>query len=119
MKRLNRYPALVAKTNLGDVVGFAYLRPYSPHGTFKRTAQIAYFILPEHRRRGLGKAILEQLIRQAQELGVDNLLAHISSLNEGSLEFHLKNGFQECGRFIGIGKKFGKNFDVIWVQRRL
>jgi phosphinothricin acetyltransferase len=119
MEKLRKYPALVAKTNSGDVVGFGYLRPYSLHDAFKKTAQITYFILPEHRRKGLGRAILEELIRQAQDLGVDNLLAHISSLNEGSLEFHLKNGFQECGRFMGIGKKFGKNFDVICVQRRL
>ena len=118
LERLKGYPTLVARTKSGDIVGFAYLRPYSSSDTFKRTAQIAYFILPEHRRKGLGRSILEELIRQAQKLGADNLLAHISSLNEESLGFHLKNGFQECGRFREIGKKFGKSFDVIWMQRR-
>jgi phosphinothricin acetyltransferase len=118
LERLKGYPTLIARTESGDVVGFAYLRPYSPSDTFRRTAQITYFIHPEHRRKGLGRSFLEELIRQAQKLGVDNLLAHVSSLNKESLAFHLKNGFHECGRFREIGKKFGKNFDVIWIQRR-
>lgn len=50
------YPARVAKEAFGDVAGFAFLRPYHPAETFRRTAEIAYFILPEHTRRGLGTA---------------------------------------------------------------
>ncbi len=119
LERLKGYPSLVARTESGDVAGFAYIRPYSQSDTFKKTAQITYFIHPEHRRKGLGRSFLEELTRQAQKLEVDNLLAHISSLNEASLEFHLKNGFQECGRFREIGRKFGKSFDVIWMQKQL
>jgi len=51
--------------------------------------------------------------------GVDCLLANISSHNEQSLDFHRKMGFQQCGRFRRVGKKFGKDFDVIWMQKLL
>ena len=119
LKASKGYPALVAKTEGGEVVGFAFLKPYLAYSTFKKTAQITYFILPNHTRRGLGKRILEQFVEQARIMGVDNLLAHVSSLNKDSLDFHLRNGFQECGRFREIGNKFGKTFDLIWLQRRL
>ncbi|MGD0951544.1 MAG: hypothetical protein ABR985_03985 [Methanotrichaceae archaeon] len=50
-------------------------------------------------------------------MGIVTVLASISSLNQASLAFHKKNGFVECGRFVGIGRKMGKGFDVVWMQR--
>jgi len=52
-------------------------------------------------------------------MGITTILASISSLNEGSLAFHQKNGFRECGRFRDIGVKKGRSFDGIWMQRVL
>jgi phosphinothricin acetyltransferase len=113
------YPALVAKTESGDVVGFALLHEYAWTDSFKRSAKITYFILPQHTRKGLGKMMLDELIAQARSMGVDHLLAHISSDNKGSLQFHRKYGFQECGIFQEVGRKFGKSFDVVWMIRRI
>ena len=63
--------------------------------------------------------LLKHLIEGAREIGVDNLLASISSLNGESLAFHRKYGFVECGRFRDVGRKRGRPFDVIWMQRAL
>jgi phosphinothricin acetyltransferase len=113
------YPSLVVKDDGGDVVGFAFLHPYHGARTLRRAAEITYFIMPEHTRRGLGTRILERLIVRAQEMGVDTILASISSWNEGSIRFHAKNGFFECGRFRRVGRKFGQDFDVVWMQLHL
>jgi phosphinothricin acetyltransferase len=113
------YPALVVKDDCGEVVGFAFLHPYHSASSLRRAAEITYFILPEHTRKGLGTAILERFVAQAPGLGVDTILASISSRNEGSIRFHRKNGFHECGRFRRVGRKFGKDFDIVWVQLRL
>jgi L-amino acid N-acyltransferase YncA len=113
------YPAVVVRTKIGQVVGFAILRPYRTASIFNRTAEITYFILPEHTGKGLGKTILDHFITEAKKLGIDNLLAHTSSLNEVSLEFHRKHGFQECGRLKQVGTKFGKSFDIVWMQKRI
>jgi phosphinothricin acetyltransferase len=43
-------------------------------------------------------------------------MAHISSLNEGSIRFHAARGFCECGRFRNIGIKHGRPFDMVWMQ---
>jgi phosphinothricin acetyltransferase len=50
---------------------------------------------------------------------ITSLLANISSRNRQSLEFHLRNGFRECGRFLKVGHKFGEAFDVVWMQKQL
>jgi phosphinothricin acetyltransferase len=113
------YPAITVKDTSGKTVGFAFLHAYNPMETFKRVATITYFIMPEHTRKGIGKAILDCFIEEAKKLNIDSILANISSLNERSLSFHLKYGFKECGRFRKIGKKFDKDFDVIWVQKEL
>jgi phosphinothricin acetyltransferase len=113
------YPFLVAKDGEGDVLGFALLRPHSPMPVFSRTAEIACFIVPQHVGKGLGKAMQEQLLQVAREKGITSILAGISSLNSASLAFHKKRGFQECGRFLKIGRKWGQDFDVVWMQKMI
>ncbi|MBE0481730.1 MAG: GNAT family N-acetyltransferase [Dehalococcoidia bacterium] len=63
--------------------------------------------------------MLSLLIREASQMGIDTLLASISSRNQSSIDFHKKNGFTECGKFVSIGRKFGQDFDVVWMQKFL
>lgn len=101
----------------GEVAGFGGLRAYSPMSTFRRTAEVSYFLSPEHTGKGLGSAILAHLTDGAQQAGIDCLLASISSLNEASLRFHEKQGFERCGTLRRIGYKNGTEFDVVYMQR--
>jgi phosphinothricin acetyltransferase len=110
------YPAVVVKDDAQRAVGFGFLRPYHPAPTFRRAAEITYFILPEHTGQGLGTAILKRFIKEGKRMGIDTILANISSHNGQSLAFHRKHGFRECGRFKRVGKKFGRDFDVVWMQ---
>jgi phosphinothricin acetyltransferase len=110
------YPAVVIKDDTETIVGFAFLHAFRPGRTFRRAAEITYFLLPEHTGKGIGATILKQFSLAAKEQGIDTLLANISSRNGGSLRFHRKNGFEQCGRFRRVGKKFGKDFDVVWMQ---
>jgi L-amino acid N-acyltransferase YncA len=113
------YPAVSVKTDAGEVVGFGFLRAFHPAGTFRRTAEVSYFILPEHTGRGIGDKMLSHFTKEAQAIGIDNLLASVSSLNEQSLRFHTKAGFERCGRFGAVGRKSCRDFDVVWFQKRL
>ena len=110
------YPAVVIKDDRETVVGFAFLHAIRPERTFLRVAEITYFIHPDHTCKGIGTMVLNQFRQAAQERGIETLLASISSRNEESLRFHGKNGFEECGRFRRIGKKFGDDFDMVWMQ---
>lgn len=113
------FPAIVVKTEAGKIVGFAFLHAYHPAESFKKTAEITYFIMPEHTRKGIGKNILDHFVEEAKKLNITTILASISSLNSESINFHLKFGFKECGRFRDVGKKCGRNFDMVWMQKML
>lgn len=110
------YPFRVVKA-ADRVVGFAYLSPFHPVATMRRSAQLTYFIREKHTGMGLGSRLLDLLLSLGREMGVDNFLAHISSLNEGSIRFHRRHGFTECGRFRRVGTKNGHDFDMVWMQR--
>ena len=110
------YPFKVINFNGKEIVGFAFLHPYHPADSLLKTAEITYFILPGHTGKGLASEILYNFIDECRKREITNLLASISSLNEGSINFHKKHGFTECGRFKNIGRKFDKNFDVVWMQ---
>jgi len=113
------FPAITVRDESDQVVGFALLHPYHPADSFQHTAEISYFVMPEHTHQGLGTLILEYFISEAKTMGIRIFLASISSLNEQSIQFHLKHGFVECGRFKGIGKKHGRTFDMVWMQKYL
>jgi len=113
------YPFLVTRDGEGNVLGFALLRAHCHMPAFSRAAEITCFIAPEHTGKGIGKAIHESLLAEVKEKGIDTILAGISSLNSASLAFHKKRGFQECGRFLKIGRKWGQDFDVVWMQRMI
>ena len=119
LERIGTLPSCIAKDEAGAVVGFSFLRPYHPAPTLRRTAEIGYFIHPEHTRKGLGGQILDYLMGEARQRGIDNFVASISSRNEPSLAFHRAHGFAECGRFKAVGRKNGCDFDVVWMQRKI
>lgn len=113
------YPTVVAKAEDGSVTGFGLLRPYNPMPAFFKTAEITYFLKPGFTGQGIGKAILDYLLDMGKEKGINAVLANVSSLNEESIRFHVRNGFSECGRFREIGKKKGQVFDVLYFQKLL
>ncbi len=119
MNVAEKFPAVVARDDSGQVVAFALLRPYHSMPAFRHTAEITYFIAPERTGQGLGRLLLDRLETEARNAGLERLLADISSLNEGSINFHRKNGFRECGRFEKVGRKFGRDFDQVWMQKEL
>lgn len=120
LEKTKDYPAFaIVNDSISKVVGFCYLKMYHPFSAFKETAEITYFIEPLEVGKGIGKLALNLLEEKAKEKGIRQILASISSKNEQSLIFHLKNGFKECGRFTNVGKKKGEHFDIIWMQKMI
>lgn len=99
------------------VIGFGFLRPYSPLSTFSSSMKSTYFLSDECTGKGIGTAILNNLTEQAKSRGIKVILASISSLNQGSIGFHLKHGFIKCGEFKNIIDKNGTVFSEVWMQK--
>ena len=112
------YPAFAVKSENG-IIGFCMLRPYNPFPVFKGTAEISYFFKEGHTGKGIGGKALTALEDAGRKMGIKKILAEISSENQGSIGFHKRHGFCECGNFEGIGNKFGKEFGIVWMIKEL
>ncbi|MGD9808464.1 MAG: N-acetyltransferase family protein [Deferribacterales bacterium] len=111
------YPNIcVYDEDKGRLAGYMYMRAYRKFSCFDRTAEITYFISPEYTGQGYGSKMLTHAIAEAKKKGIKVILAHISSLNEGSLRFHEKHGFEKCGHFKNAVEKNGTVFDTVWMQ---
>ncbi len=113
------YPNAAVRDASGEVIGFGMLRPFHPMSTFAKTAEITYFLRPDATGQGVGERLLDFLLDGARQRGITQILASVSSRNAGSLRFHERHGFRECGRFRDIGEKHGERFDVVYLQRSL
>ncbi len=113
------FPFYVVEDESGTMIGFALTRRYHMADTMSRVGEITIFLSPDNTHHGIGTAILKQLEADARAHGVDILLASASSRNEASLNFQKRNGFVECGRFKRVGRKFGEEYDMVWMQKFL
>lgn len=115
----NDFPTGAISDHNGNVIGFGMLRAYNPMPAFSQTVEVTYFIHPEYTGKGLGGRLLNFLEKGAIAKGITNILANVSSLNPGSIAFHKKNGFVECGEFQKVGRKKNQEFNVVWLQKIL
>jgi L-amino acid N-acyltransferase YncA len=117
--RDGRYPYLVAELG-GTIAGYAYAGPYRARPAYDWSVENSIYIAPQSQRRGIGRALLEQLIVAAQERGFRQMIAIIGdSANAASIELHRAAGFRMVGTFDHVGFKFGRWLDSVLMQRPL
>ena len=114
-RRGDRHPLLVAELD-GAVVGWGALSPYSLRSGWRHTVEDSVFVSHLHQGRGIGRALLAELIRRARELGHRSILARVSGDQPGSLGLHRSLGFAEAGRLRNAGRKFGEWLDCVYLQ---
>jgi phosphinothricin acetyltransferase len=115
-KRADGWPALVAE-EAGAVVGYAALGPFRPFPGYRETAEHSLYVAPASQRRGVGRALLTALLDRAAERGQRNLIGVISADNPASLALHAGLGFREAGRLPGVGVKWSRPLDAVFVQK--
>jgi L-amino acid N-acyltransferase YncA len=109
-----RYPWLVAVSEAGDVLGYAYAGKHRERAAYRWSVDFTAYLAPEAKRRGIGTALYRALIRICQSLGYYRAFAGITLPNEASIGLHEKIGFQAIGVYRRVGFKLGKWYDVGW-----
>lgn len=103
----------------GDrMLGWAALSRVSERCAYGGVAEVSVYVSQEARGRGVGRRLLEELVRASEEAGIWTLQAGIFPENVASLSIH-----QHCGfRVVGVREKFGKLGaawrDVALLERR-
>ncbi len=95
---------LVAVAEDGKVLGWAVLWPVSDRCAYKGVAEVSVYVGENARGMGLGKKLLNALIKRSEELGFWTLQAGIFEDNPGSQAIHKSCGF----RIIGVRERVGK-----------
>jgi L-amino acid N-acyltransferase YncA len=113
------YPYLVAEIE-GEIAGYAYAGPYRARPAYRWTVEDSIYVAPQSHRRGVGRALIERLVVEAQVGGFRQMIAVIGdSANAGSIELHRRAGFRMVGTFDNVGFKFGRWLDSVLMQRPL
>jgi phosphinothricin acetyltransferase len=101
-------------------VGYAYAGPYRARAAYRWSVEDTIYVAPSSQRRGIGRALLERLIADAEAGGFRQMIAVIGdSANAGSIELHRAAGFRMVGTFDNVGFKFGRWLDSVLMQRPL
>ena len=117
--RAGSYPYMVAEHD-GAIAGYAYAGPYRARPAYHWSVEDSIYIAPHSHRRGIGRALLERLIDEAEAGGFRQMIAVIGdSANAGSIELHRGAGFRMVGTFDNVGFKFGRWLDSVLMQRPL
>jgi phosphinothricin acetyltransferase len=110
-------PRLVMRVR-GKVLGWAALSPVSKRSVYNGVAEVTIYVTQSARGKGVGRALLEQLIEESEQAGIWTLQASIFPENVASVELHLRCGFREVGRRERIAKLNGIWRDTILFERR-
>lgn len=120
-RRAAGYPVLVAiaRSTPSDVLGYGSFGVFRDFPGFSRTVEHSVYVAPAAQRRGIGRAILSELIRRARHTGMDAMVGGIDSTNTASLRLHEQAGFERQGVLRGVGRKFGRRLDLAFVVMTL
>jgi phosphinothricin acetyltransferase len=112
-------PYLVAEDN-GEVLGYGYCSLYRTRSAYRYTLEDSIYVKEGRQGKGIGKAILTELIARCEALNYRQMIAVIGdSANAGSIKLHASLGFVRAGMLRSSGFKFGRWVDSVYMQRPL
>jgi L-amino acid N-acyltransferase YncA len=109
---------IVAEDEENNILGWAALTPLSGRCVYAGVGEVSVYVSSKARGKGLGKALLNELIRQSEQNGFWTLTAGIFPENEPSLKIHQQTGFKVVGIRERIGKMNGEWRDTVLLERR-
>ena len=122
---MKKYPYLVIEQE-GEIQGYAYAGPFVGRAAYDWSCELSIYISHTARRCGLGRRLYEALERELQAMGILNLYACIGYpiredeyLTKNSAQFHAHLGFSTVGEFYNCGYKFGRWYDMIWMEKMI
>ena len=108
---------LVAELD-GEPAGWAALSPVSERCCYRGVAESSVYVAESARGRGVGRELLEELIRRSETAGIWTLQAGLFPENKASLRLHLVCGFRLVGVRERLGELNGVWRDVLLLERR-
>jgi L-amino acid N-acyltransferase YncA len=100
------------------VVGWAALSSVSARTCYAGVAEDSVYVAPGRQGRGVGRALLEELVARSDAAGIWTLQTSIFPENRPSLALHLRCGFRVVGVRERIAQLDGVWRDTVLLERR-
>lgn len=113
------WPVIGVEDENGELMGFASFGPFRPHPAYKYSAEHSIYVDSRFRRRGIGRALLGELVVLAQQHDLHLLIGAIDAANSASIALHEQFGFVHSGTIRQAGFKFGRWLDLAFYQLTL
>jgi phosphinothricin acetyltransferase len=112
-------PILVARGDAGEVLGFATFGDFRAWPGYRFTVEHSVHVAEGRRGRGIGTALMHELIDRGTRLGKHVMIAGVDAANAGSIRMHERLGFVQTGHLKEVGWKFERWLDLVFLQRFL
>ena len=109
------FPWLVYEKD-NKILGYVYLSRFKERHAYGNTSELSIYIDKDHFHKGIGSKLMIQIIQTAIALNITNIISIIALPNTESLSLHRQMGFNRNGILSGVGLKFGKTIDVMYLQ---
>lgn len=115
-----KLPFIVAETETGEILGFAYVAPWRQKSAYRRTVEDSIYLRAAATRKRIGTKLLEELLALSKQAGVKEVVAVISDSGaESSVRLHEQFGFKKQGHLAKVGFKFDRWLGTILMQKSL
>ena len=112
------FPVLVADED-GEVLGYDSFADFRKWPGYRHTVEHSVHVRADVRGRGIGRALVTEIIVRAGALENHVLIAGIDADNDVSIRLHESLGFERVAHFREVGWKFGRWLDLVFMQRLL
>ncbi|RXZ66951.1 N-acetyltransferase family protein [Agromyces albus] len=113
-------PFVVAESPSGQLLGYALVSPWKQKRAYRYTVENSIYLGPAAAGKGLGRALLAELIERSKAAGLKEIIAVIADQGaEASIALHEKFGFVEIGRMGRVGFKFERWLGTVLMQKTL
>ena len=123
VKTLEKYPYLVLEED-GVIRGYTYAGAFVGRAAYDHCCELTIYLDPGVKKRGYGRMLYEAIEAALKEMGILNLYACIGDpvtedeyLTRNSEQFHAHMGFTKVGDFHLCGHKFGRWYNMIWMEK--
>ena len=120
---LEKYPYLVLEDE-GIIKGYAYAGVFKDRAAYDRSCEVTIYVDKDSRGKGFGRCLYEALEDSLKQTEITNLYACIGDpveedeyLTRNSEHFHSHMGYETVGRFHNCGFKFGRLYNMIWMEK--
>lgn len=110
------YPYIAAQADDGKLLGYAYASAFRTRPAYRWLVEDSIYLAPEARGKGIGKALMAELLVRCTALGFRQMVAVIGGASPASVAVHRAAGFEITGTLKGTGFKHGIWLDTVLMQ---